>query len=458
MPASISNWTPQQSPASAANHTRANSSPYFQNTRSFTEFDSVPRGHLSLPAPVTCHVTATALKTNPARLQRHNRAYTESSVPKLPTITTDIKIESAPAAFPISVFSQSNAINFDLSPPDSPVLSPEKEKDNWSFIPTFKNDKGSPQRSPSPLRISTWFQGESAPVSLGMASSPTKESSDPISSPAKSISDPLKPNKANSFFSSLFASKTTVTTLQPQDVVRDEFYNLDIKRAIQPHGPTDPFSPSSFKNLEQNAEGLLARMQIAYRQKVHSIANVRAEQEVQEEELEEARTRAQHLKLQLDTLSSRLDERNQEMDRLIKELKEEKQLRQEEMTRNRTIRFVNEDTPFDRQTRSRASLGSNASIPSMLSDGGSTPSDLSDTSMHGFGAMSSPHTPRSVAWPQDLQYDSSGQSHKSSGQTDHTPDQEASARIQENIELRSRVGHLEKELDGCLEILKGIGL
>ena len=457
MLASIPNRTPQQSPAFAANHIRANSSPYFQNTRTFTEFESGPRSH-PLPAPVSCHVSATALRTSPARLQRHNRSHTESSIPKLPTITTDIKIESVPAVLPISVFSKSNGINFDLSPPDSPVLSPENEKDKWNFIPNFKIDKGSPQRSPSPLRISTWFQGESAPVTLGMAFSPTKESPDPISASTKSMSDPLKPNKANSFFSSLFATKATVTASPPRDMTGDEFYNLDIKRAIQPHGPADPFSPSSFKNLQQNAEGLLARMQIAYRHKVQSIANARAEQEAQEEELEEAQTRAQHLKSQLDTLSSRLDERNQEMDRLMKELEEEKRLRQEEMARNRTIRFVSENTPFDRPTRSRASLGSNASVPSMLSDGGSTPSELSDTAIHGSGAMSSPQTPRSIAWSQDLQYELPGQSHKSLGHISHALDQEASTQIQENVELRARVGYLEKELDSCLEILKGIGL
>ena len=237
-----------------------------------------------------------------------------------------------------------------------------------------------------------------------------------------------------------------------------EILNLDIKGALQCQGQGDIFSPSAFQNFQQNAEGLIARMQIAYRQKVLAIHDIKVEQEVQKEELEEAQTRAHHLKTQLDSLGVQVDGQNNEIQRLMRELQEEKRLRQEEAERNRTIRFVNTDQPYDRRTRSRASLGSTGSTPSMLSDTDSSSSDISDALAYDdSSATSSPLTPKSMLWPQDRQLPLSSEQ-KLFEQTTHLPAQVDLDMLHENTALRSRVGHLEKELDNCLEILQGFGL
>lgn len=457
-------WTSSNNRSSApSKHIRSQSTPYFQHTRSFTldpltstnEFGSFQNPILS---PVTSnHISAKPMKQNPGRLQRHNRSLTTNTVIRPPLVTTDIRIESVPAALPSSIFSGSSPIRFDLSPPESPSLLPAKDK--WNFIPNFKIDKESTERSPSPSRISTWFQGESAPINFGLVPSPTREASNPFHHSStlvdsKSILESSRATKPSNFFSSFFAGKAVTLLSLPPDTNEDEFFNLDIKSALQPHVQADPFLPSSLKTFQLAAEGLIARIHFAYRQKVFAINDIRAEQEVQKEGLEEAQTRAYHLKTQLDSLGRKVDGQNNEILRLVRELRGEKRLRQEEEERNRTIRFVNPQQLFDRRTRSR---GSTASTPSMLSDTDSIPSDLSDPLGHdNSSTASSPLTPRPILWPQNRQL-SLASEQKLFEQTTSLPIGVDLEVVQENTELRSRIGHLEKELDSCLEILRGFG-
>ncbi|ERT02036.1 hypothetical protein HMPREF1624_00332 [Sporothrix schenckii ATCC 58251] len=114
---------------------------------------------------------------------------------------------------------------------------------------------------------------------------------------------------------------------------QDEFYTMDLDAALFPSGhpsDRDAFSPSAFKNLETNALGALRRMQAAYRQRAVAHHDLAAEKSVRDEELEEAETRAQHLKMQLEGMARRAADQQKEMQALMDELAAEKKARAQE--------------------------------------------------------------------------------------------------------------------------------
>ncbi|KAL9010255.1 MAG: hypothetical protein Q9173_004787 [Seirophora scorigena] len=244
-------------------------------------------------------------------------------------------------------------------------------------------------------KISDWFSGSSDPISFALIPSPTKEKCDPAETMISSTSDqpaaraeissatrnPSKPPMISRF--SLFTSKPTPP--QPPTArsdLRDEWHDLDIKSALYP-APPDPFSPSAFKNLQQNAEGLLLKLQSAYKLRSQALHDVLAEQEAQAEELQGADMRAKHLKLQLGDMTARLAEQDKAMMDLVDQLAQEKQLRRETedarvakiTTRPAIITNSNdqeeirtEDAP-DGEKRTWKSRTSNASDLSIESEG-----------------------------------------------------------------------------------------
>ena len=468
-------------------HQRSQSSPYLQHSRGFTDFKDFESGLESRiaasPAAYEASVTAPTV-VSPERPRGHARALTSASLShRPPLITTHIQVESKPASpskLPSSsVFSSPGDISFDLSPPDSPTLTPSKEKERWStFLPSLRPTRTNErkiERSPSPIRIADWFSGESAPVSISMLPSPTKESPDPIQAQVETFKPPVirrksvapslhsqKPKSGGSGIFSFFTKSSPTTSQLPPDLANDEFVALDVKKALQPHGPADPFSPSSFKNLQQNAEGLLARMQVAYKQQVLALKEVNAEQEAQDEELEEAQTRAHHLKNQLNDVSGRLDEREKEMQRLLEDLAEERRLRKE--AERSTIRVVGDSCSPSRGRRcGRVSLGSTTSTPSMMSDTGSDPSDSSETLTEDpqDAACTYRKRDRTDTWSRanEQQYQLPVVSCKKCEERQTTPSPRAGSNLAgENASLKARVRHLEKELDGCLDLLRGIGM
>src|SRR5205814_5836174 len=82
----------------------------------------------------------------------------------------------------------------------------------------------------------------------------------------------------------------------------DELANIDITQALFPSGykgNSDSFSPTAFTHLLQNADRLLRRLQAAYNDRTAALNELRLEKNVRDEELEEAKTRASLLKMQL---------------------------------------------------------------------------------------------------------------------------------------------------------------
>ncbi|KAL8707052.1 MAG: hypothetical protein Q9225_007852 [Loekoesia sp. 1 TL-2023] len=129
---------------------------------------------------------------------------------------------------------------------------------------------------------------------------------------------------------SLFGAKPAAPkTPTTSSDVHDEWHELDVKSALNPSGLADPFSPSAFKSLQQNAEGLLLKLQAAYKQRSQALHDVLAEKEAQNEELEGAEMRTRHLKLQLDDMTAKLAEQDKAMMDLVDQLAQEKQTRRE---------------------------------------------------------------------------------------------------------------------------------
>ncbi len=162
----------------------------------------------------------------------------------------------------------------------------------------------------SPLGTNNPTSNSDAPTPDATPTRPrqTSTTTDPTTTPKSA-------NTAASRFMSALSSRFTPTTptnpssTAPPDTDTDELYNLDIQSALFPTSPTggttirDPFSPSAFKNLHQTAAGLLARMQTAYREQAAALRDLRAERAAQRDELEEAVTRVQHLKMQLEGMA-----------------------------------------------------------------------------------------------------------------------------------------------------------
>ncbi|TPX14300.1 uncharacterized protein E0L32_005496 [Thyridium curvatum] len=201
---------------------------------------------------------------------------------------------------------------------------------------------GTPTGSPS--RAERGTPGSRSP------SSPTRNLS-PEGTPTKSArgtnaaaSDSVTPTPASAksrfafLTSSMSATLSRLTQAPTSPTIGDELIDLNIEAALFPQGaPTerDTFSPAAFKNLQANATGVLTKMQHAYRERTVAMHDLQADRDAQREELEEANTRAQHLKMQLEGMARKAAEQEQAMQALVAELNAEKKARAEEQRRMR---------------------------------------------------------------------------------------------------------------------------
>ncbi|KAM7223825.1 hypothetical protein V8F06_000841 [Rhypophila decipiens] len=117
----------------------------------------------------------------------------------------------------------------------------------------------------------------------------------------------------------------------------DELCDLDIEAALfppmSPLSDRDTFSPAAFKNFQINAVGLLNRFQNAYRERTVTVREMQAERSAQADEMEEAETRAQHLKMQLEGMARKAQEQESVMKQLMEELAAERRARANEQRR-----------------------------------------------------------------------------------------------------------------------------
>jgi hypothetical protein len=265
---------------------------------------------------------------------------------------------------------------------------------------------------------------------------------------------------------------------------------LDVKAALQPQTYPKSISPEAVKDIIQNAENLLTRMQAAYKESQATISELHAENEALDEEFEEAETRARHLKMQLDNMSSKIAEHDTAMMDLVEQLASEKQARREEVeARSRSIRLVNEGDRTSTLPRHRHNRTSTATTASTFSDSGFESNDesLAENSSASTPALTSssatslesspylgPHSPiretvqsRSVSaisritvfeQPWVSRLTSVGNIGDGPASHKESENEQLYKLKEENVELKGRINYLESELDGCLDLLRGMGL
>ncbi|KAL8923692.1 MAG: hypothetical protein Q9208_004444 [Pyrenodesmia sp. 3 TL-2023] len=356
-------------------------------------------------------------------------------------------------------------------------------------------------------------------MTFALIPSPTKEKVDPVDEvinstyeqrapPGEKMSIPRiasKPPLISRF--SLFGSKSKPPQAQVAiSDLHDEWHHLDVRTALNPTSSpdSDPFSPSAFKNLQQNAEGLLLRLQAAYKQRSQALHDVLAEKEAEAEELAGAEMRSKHLKLQLDDMTAKLAEQDEAMMDLVDQLAQEKQARREaddalqatSSTQRATTSHSEhegseEDRPHtERSWKSRTSTSSDLSTESgscaesMFSRHGATSPAMS---MSSVSTMNSPETQQyqppakiSQRHPPTSQTDSPFLGSRILSMKTEAPrvqpptaaiaarcvqcdihgDSEAWNLVDilklENKGLKTRVGQLESTVDDCLDMVKSL--
>lgn len=383
-----------------------------------------------------------------------------------------------------------------------PQLDPSSQVDDFHRSPK-QSRQSSPTRSnrfsiltgkseEKAGKLADWFKGESEPISIGIIPSPTKDKGDPSDTTAETSdiratnllqrlsTAQVMPKPAMASRFSFFSSKASLvrTTPLPYEL-KDELLEMDVNAALFPNEPPNPFSPASFKNLQQQAEGLLSRLQTAYKERTVALRDMIAEKETIAEESEGADTRARHLKMQLDGMTAKFAEQDEAMMNLVDELAQEKQARRDDdEARKRTIRVVGDitspssghrglsrsntvsDSGFESEDDSCASSvfsrRNGAQSPNMSVSSASTghSSDLYRTQES--------HVPASTAQLALLRLPQGHAAAK--GMPVHTCTNCEGVRAseawsvvsilkEENEGLKCRVGELEGALDGCLDVV-----
>jgi len=216
----------------------------------------------------------------------------------------------------------------------------KKRTEDEDDMASFTGDREAVFKGIGKGGLSSWFTGSSAPVTVGISTQPISPNQHAVAAPASPVKAPI-PQMFN-FFS---PSKPAPRTIQlPQTLLEsDELLTMDIQDALYPSRAQDTFSPASFKNLQMNAEGLLLKMQTAYKLLTLKHHELSDEMSAQEDEFEEAEMRAQHLKAQLDDMSKKFSEQDCVIENLVLELAHERQLRAEEKdAREKSISLIRE--------------------------------------------------------------------------------------------------------------------
>ena len=277
-----------------------------------------------------------------------------------------------------------------------------------------------------------------------------------------------KPSLASRF--SFFSSKNSGTKRPSPPQLHDEFIDLDISSALT--GPIDPLAPISIKELQSNAESLLTRMQVAYKERSIVLRDMAAERDAEAEEREGTQTRCQALKVQLDDMAGRLKEQDEAMMDLVDQLANERRLRKEaEESRKHTVTLVRHGKRERLSTATTASTYESedeSSGESVFSrrHGASSPS----MSMSSVSIVSSPEVYQLPEFPPALtpqiaRMQGGLASHpftnmkgpaacrSSHGGKESEAWSVVSMLKEENIALKDRISQMEGALDGCLDVL-----
>ncbi|KAK3065294.1 hypothetical protein LTS18_002697 [Coniosporium uncinatum] len=435
----------------------------------------------------------------------HQRTLTSSFLDKLPPLI-------------------SRASSVSVQSSRSPIKTPSSTQ---SRTPSITGSSASSSRPLSDRRQSKahpifgdWFSGNSAPISVGILPSPTKEvppsptrsyeadiegeEPEPLymsgmaTNPAFTSRTPARPAVARNITSQSTASAATSkitswfkgsassdnASRPPQRpasygvAAPDPRVRLDTEALLFPAGsPPDILSPHSFNDLLSAAEKALKDLHSAYIEKDKAWRHVSQDHEALQEEAEEAETRARHLKVQLEGMAARLQSREQELETERRRRQDLERRMMAEGRRKRSIRLVNPPVGVDSRESSGGMTGSAGSV----SDSGFE----SDADAESVGSDPS----RSPLMP--LPWTSNQQSHIDRASLSSRPSFEvppprpattvrlrggpqrqgqrheigglsspwvmlAEAR-EENMALRGRVQDLENAVEGALDLVSGLG-
>ena len=323
------------------------------------QFDLMAPNSLTSQTPTHFGSSANTSIAEPTR--SHQRLGTEQvrvnkELPPLFTLPSQSSFHSTLDPSELEATEQSN----DFIKLSQQSLQSSSARSKRLTIPLFSCEKTAQGKTEEKVgKLADWFRGESEPISIGFLPSPMKEKDDDMeTSGASSLIRPSillqrkstaqgtsKPAMARRF--SFFPSKSSlVKSTSPSSDFDDELLDMDINKALFPSGTADPSSPAALKNLQQQAENLLSRMQSAYRERTLQVREIAAEKEALAEEALGAETRAQHLKMQLNDMSIKFTEQDQAIMNLVDELAQEKLARREdEDARKRTLRLVEQASP-----------------------------------------------------------------------------------------------------------------
>jgi hypothetical protein len=124
-------------------------------------------------------------------------------------------------------------------------------------------------------------------------------------------------------------------SIAPEDPLRSH----SIDSALFPLGPVDPLDPTAFHDLLSNATSIISTFQGIYNASFSEVHYLHNEIVMQKDEVEQADTRTQHLKLQLDEVAAQLAVQRQKSDMLEHMLKEEQSRRKKSEENQESNRF-----------------------------------------------------------------------------------------------------------------------
>ncbi|RMJ13847.1 hypothetical protein CDV36_006521 [Fusarium kuroshium] len=218
-------------------------------------------------------------------------------------------------------------------------------------------------------RFPGWFSRASVPAPNAPASSSTPAVPEARPRSGSSASK-IAAAAALSRFNIFGAISTPATPASP--TYGDELMNLDIEKGLFPNGaPVEgsTFSPSSFKNLQMNAIGLLSKFQVAYQQRTTEVQELKAERETEVSSMNDAGEKIRQLEKKLDDQARQAAERDSFIEYLLNQLADQKDRADLEAEANREKELtpsgastISEDLGIDedRQRRWRKSTSTSS--------------------------------------------------------------------------------------------------
>ncbi|EKV12542.1 transport protein SEC61 subunit alpha [Penicillium digitatum] len=222
--------------------------------------------------------------------------------------------------------------------------------------------------------LSDWFQGKSGQAELGLKMGPNGASNGIglDSRPAPTSMSHKRQSSTPATRFSFFGLRRQPNRPNFPEPADDELLNLDITAALS-IPESDDTNDEALDALRDHADKLLRRMQEAYKQRTFAMHQALADKNENQEELQETRSRVDHLRMQLDGMAAKVLDQEKAMQAMAEKLEQERQMRKTEESRSRsdTMRMVHPDDDMPStalQTPRRG--GKRASHSTFTSDSG----------------------------------------------------------------------------------------